>query len=330
MVLYRSLSIGYMTIFMSATGRLSEAFNSIVNSYMRMAKSGMEIHELMIFMETPIKQYATGTKIPVFDENSIFEFRNVSFKYLKSDIYAIKNLSLKFYANQRLCIVGSNGSGKTTFLKLLTRLYFPTEGEILLNGVNINEYDYEKYQQLFAPVFQDYSLYLLSLRENITFSNENGDDNDIINICKECGLYDLIEKLPRGINTSVYKLFDEEGFEPSGGEGQKIAIARALYHNAPVYLLDEPTSALDPVAEHDIYAQFYNLIKSKTAILITHRLSAVQLADKVAVFSEGQVVEYGTHTELYAKGGVYTEMFDKQAQFYRDAKTDPSEEDNEQ
>lgn len=318
MVLFQSLTIGSMTIFMSAVSQFAGAFNGIVNSYLKMARSGLEIHELMIFMETPIKQYNTGTKDPFFDDNSTIEFRNVSFKYPNSDIYAIKNLNIRISANQRLCIVGNNGSGKTTFLKLLTRLYFPTEGEILLNGVNINEYDYEKYQRLFAPVFQDFSLYLLSLRENIAFANADGVDNDILEICKKCGLDELINKLPHGIDTNLYKTFDEEGFEPSGGEGQKIAIARALYHKASIYLLDEPTAALDPNAEYEIYTQFHKIIQGRTAVLITHRLSAVQLADKVAVFDNGHVAEYGTHAELYAKGGIYTEMFDKQAQFYRD------------
>ncbi|MCD7842684.1 MAG: ABC transporter ATP-binding protein/permease, partial [Lachnospiraceae bacterium] len=319
MVLFCSLTIGSMTIFMSATSRLAGAFDDIVKSYMKMAKRGLEIHELMLFMETPGRQYATGTKEPVFDEHSVFEFRNVSFKYPNADSYAIRHLNLTLPANQRLCIVGSNGSGKSTFLKLLTRLYFPTEGEILLNGVNINEYDYEKYQALFAPVFQDYSLYQLSLRENITFSEEKDNDVEILRLCRECGLLDLIERLPHGLDTSVYKFFDEEGFEPSGGEGQKIAIARALYHNSDVYLLDEPTAALDPVAEYEIYTQFHHLIHNKTAVLITHRLSAVQLADRVAVFHDGHVAEYGTHAQLYAKGGIYTKMFDKQAGFYREA-----------
>lgn len=318
MVLFQSLTIGSMTIFMSAVSQFAGAFNGIVNSYLKMAKSGLEIHELMIFMETPIKQYNTGTKEPYFDDNSTIEFRNVSFKYPNSDIYAIKDINIRISANQRLCIVGNNGSGKTTFLKLLTRLYFPTEGEILLNGVNINEYDYEKYQRFFAPVFQDFSLYPLSLRENIGFANADGVDTDILEICKKCGLDELINKLPYGIDTNLYKTFDENGFEPSGGEGQKIAIARALFHKASIYLLDEPTAALDPNAEYEIYTQFHKIIQGRTAVLVTHRLSAVQLADKVAVFDNGHVAEYGTHVELYAKGGIYTEMFDKQAQFYRD------------
>lgn len=152
---------------------------------------------------------------------SVFEFRDVSFQYPRSEVYALKDLNVSFNVGQKLCIIGENGSGKTTFIKLLTRLYFPTEGEILLNGININEYDYEKYQSLFSPVFQDFSLYLMSLRENIAFENASADDSRIFKTCGEAGIDDLVEKLPHGLDTSVYKLFDEEGFEPSGGEAQK-------------------------------------------------------------------------------------------------------------
>ena len=317
MVLFKSLSIGSMTIYMSAVNQLAGTFNRIINTYLEMAKSGMMIDEFMQFMNMPSYQYETGTKEPKFDKNSIIEFKNVSFKYPGSNVYALKNLNVTFRGNEKLCIVGLNGSGKSTFIKLLTRLYFPTEGEILLNGININEYDYDKYQKLFSPVFQDYALYMMTLGENIALSN-NPDMECILTLCNRCGLKDLVEKLPKGINTSVFKGIDPEGFQPSGGEGQRMAIARALYHNAPIYLLDEPTASLDPMAEYEIYTHFNNMITDNCAVLITHRLSAVQLADKVAVFDNGSIVEYGTHKELYEKGGIYTEMFDKQAQFYRD------------
>lgn len=320
LVLFKSLSIGNMTIYMSAVNQFAGTFNDIIKSYLDLAKSGLMIHEFMEFMDEPLKQYEIGTKEPKMDKNSIIEFKNVSFKYPGSDAYALRNLSITFSGGEKLCIVGHNGSGKTTFIKLLTRLYFPTEGEILLNGININEYDYEKYQKLFSPVFQDYSLYMLTIAENIALSNDP-DKKRILELCNRCGLQELIDKLPKGLNTSVFKVIDGEGFQPSGGEGQRIAIARALYHDAPIYLLDEPTASLDPMAEYEIYTQFNNMITDKCAVLITHRLSAVQLADKVAVFDNGSVVEYGTHKELYEKGGIYTEMFDKQAQFYRDEKS---------
>lgn len=265
----------------------------------------------------PLKQHNTGDKLPIFDNNSILEFRNVSFKYPGSDNFALKNMSIKIQSNEKLCIVGANGSGKSTFIKLLSRLYWPTEGEILLNGINIYDYSYEEYQRLFSPVFQDFCGYFLPLGYNIVLANEYNQMR-LEEICKNSGLTNLVNRLPKGYDSEVGKWIDDEGIQPSSGEFQKIAIARAIYHNAPIFLLDEPTAALDPLIEYEIYKQFNEMITGKTAILITHRLSAVQLADKVAVFDEGQLIEYGTHKQLYESGGKYTEMFDKQAQFYRD------------
>ena len=255
--------------------------------------------------------------IPVIDENSYIEFHNVSFQYPGSDIFAIKNLNLRLSCTKKLCIVGENGSGKSTFIKLLLRLYEPTSGEILLNGVNITEYNYELYTKLFAPVFQDFSTYELTLKENVAL-DEKCDDVKFHKACMSSNIQSLIDKLAKGAETQIGKEIDPEGIEPSGGEGQRIAIARACYHGGEIFILDEPTAALDPMAEYEIYTQFSNIITDKCAILITHRLSAVQLADRVAVFDDGHVAEYGTHSELYAKGGIYTEMFDKQAKFYRD------------
>ena len=315
-VIYTGLPIGSMSIYMAAVGQIAGAFNNIINVYLELSKDSLDIQEMISFMNIPLKQYATGDRTPRFDAESVIEFRNVSFKYPGSDKYALHNMNIIFRGDEKLCIVGINGSGKSTFIKLLTRLYFPTEGEILLNGVNINEYDYTQYQRLFTPVFQDFQLYSLSLAENIILADEY-DQARLDEVCLKCGLSELIKKLPRGYETSVFKVFDEEGFDPSGGEGQRIAIARAIYHGGSVFLLDEPTAALDPLAEYEIYAQFNEMITDKAAILITHRLSAVQLADKIAVFDKGELIEYGTHKELYDNGGLYKEMFDRQSEFYK-------------
>ncbi len=315
-VIYTGLPIGSMSIYMAAVGQIAGAFNNIINGYLELSKDSLDIQEMISFMNIPLKQYATGDRTPRFDAESVIEFRNVSFKYPGSDKYALHNMNIIFRGDEKLCIVGINGSGKSTFIKLLTRLYFPTEGEILLNGVNINEYDYTQYQRLFTPVFQDFQLYSLSLAENIILADEY-DEARLDEVCLKCGLSELIKKLSRGYETSVFKVFDEEGFDPSGGEGQRIAIARAIYHGGSVFLLDEPTAALDPLAEYEIYAQFNEMITDKAAILITHRLSAVQLADKIAVFDKGELIEYGTHKELYDNGGLYKEMFDRQSEFYK-------------
>ena len=320
-VLAGKLALGSMTIYIGMISQFSGSIKSLFDGYLNIAKDNYNIQELKDFLNIPCVQYRSGDKTPSFDKDSIIEFRNVSFKYPGSNNYTLKDFNLTIRGNEKLCIVGCNGAGKSTFIKLLARLYMVDKGEILLNGTNINEYDYTEYQRLFAPVFQDYVRYYFSLGTNIVLASQF-DKDKLDKICQECGLTDLVNKLPKGYDTQVDKFIDEEGFEPSGGEDQRIAIARACYKGGEIYLLDEPTAAIDPMAEYEIYTQFNNMTKNKCAILITHRLSTVQLADKVAVFDNGSVVEYGTHKELYEKGGMYTEMFDKQAQFYRDDPND--------
>ena len=316
-VVKNAMPIGDFTIYLSYYSRFRGALNGFLSSFLELAKISLNVDELNQFMNLPAKINSSGNLSVDYSKKSVIEFRNVSFKYPGSDIYALKNVNLTIDFNEKLCIVGSNGAGKSTFIKLLTRLYSPTDGMILLNGRNIADYDAEEYRELFAPVFQDFVEYYFSIGINIALTT-NYDINKLDNIASQCHLNDLIYKLPKGYDTQVGKWIDPTGIEPSGGENQRIAIARALYKGGEIYILDEPTAALDPNAEYEIYTQFNDMIKNKTAVLVTHRLSAVQLADKVAVFDGGQVVEYGTHAELYAKGGIYTEMFDKQAQFYRD------------
>lgn len=315
-VINNGLPIGNMTIQMSAINQVAGSMGNLMQNYLGLSGMSLSVIEMMEFYEMYSNKPSVKEKIPVFTNNTKIEFRNVSFKYPGNDNYSLKNLSIVIHAGEKLSIVGMNGAGKTTFIKLLTRLYEPTEGEILLDGVNINEFDNKKYLQLFSPVFQDYGLYYMSLEDNIVL-NEKKDDNNLNRICEKSGLSTLLQKLTHGYETQVYKWEAADGFEPSGGEGQKIAIARAIYRDSQIFLLDEPTASLDPISEYEIYTQFHNMIDNKTAILITHRLSAVQLTDNVAVFDNGGIVEYGSHQELYAKGGIYTEMFDKQAHFYR-------------
>lgn len=316
-VIKSNLAVGSMTIYMGTILQFTNSLSNVATQYLNLSMLSLRVQELIKFMQIPLKNFSSGDKVPVFDLNSVIEFKNVSFKYAGSDKYALKNLNITIRGNEKLCIVGVNGSGKSTFIKLLTRLYIPSEGEILLNGVNINEYDYLSYIRLFAPVFQDFALYNISLSENIVMA-DNYDYERLAWAVQKSGLSSVVGNNKYGYDTIIFKWYDEAGIEPSGGEGQRIAIARACYRNGDIYILDEPTAALDPNAEYEIYTQFNNMITDKCAILITHRLSAVQLADIVAVFDDGHVAEYGTHQELYAKGGIYTEMFDKQAQFYRE------------
>ncbi len=323
-VVKNAMPIGDFTIYLSYYSRFKGVLNGFLSSFLELAQISLNVDELNQFMTLPTKTHASENIRVDYSKESVIEFRDVSFKYPGSDTYALKNVNLSINFNEKLCIVGSNGAGKSTFVKLLTRLYSPTEGIILLNGRNIVDYSAEEYTALFAPVFQDFVKYYFSIGINIALTTDY-DVNKLDNILSQCHLDNLIHKLPKGYDTQVGKWIDPTGIEPSGGENQRIAIARALYKGGDIYILDEPTAALDPNAEYEIYTQFNDMIKDKTAVLVTHRLSAVQLADKVAVFDNGQVAEYGTHTELYAKGGIYTEMFDKQAQFYRDIPIEPSE-----
>ncbi len=244
------------------------------------------------------------------------EFCNVSFRYPGATEYSLRNLSLKFPLGKRLAIVGKNGSGKSTFIKLLCRLYDPTEGEIRLNGVDIRKYDYEEYLKLFSVVFQDFKLFSFSLGQNVAIAMEY--DREKAEQCLSmAGLSERLKTMAKGLDTALYKDFESEGVEISGGEAQKVALARALYKDAPVVVLDEPTAALDPIAEAEVYTRFNELIGDKTAVYISHRLSSCKFCDEIAVFDEGTVVQRGNHDELLKESeGLYHELWTAQAQYY--------------
>ncbi len=244
------------------------------------------------------------------------EFCNVSFRYPGAKEYSLQNLSLKFPLGKRLAIVGKNGSGKSTFIKLLCRLYDPTEGEIRLNGVDIREYDYEEYLRIFSVVFQNFKLFSFSLGQNVATAMEY--DREKAEQCLvKAGLSQRLVSMPKGLDTALYKDFESEGVEISGGEAQKVALARALYKDAPVVVLDEPTAALDPIAEAEIYTKFNEIIGDKTSIYISHRLSSCKFCDEIAVFDEGTVVQRGNHEALLReKDGPYHELWTAQAKYY--------------
>ena len=227
----------------------------------------------------------------------------------------MQDINIRINPKEKLLLVGENGAGKSTFIKLLLRLYDPTDGEILLDGVNIKTIDYDNYIKLFSAVFQDFHLYSFSIKENVAMSNRASDEK-IDCILRKVGLGDKIDGLKNGINTSLHKNLDEQGFEPSGGEAQRIAIARALCKDAPIVVMDEPTAALDPRAEFEIYEQFNDMTTCKTAIYISHRLSSAKFCDKIAVFENSHITEYGNHESLINNNGKYSELFNMQAEFY--------------
>lgn len=250
------------------------------------------------------------------DNEYEIEFKNVSFKYPGSENWALRNLSMKFKIGQRLAIVGMNGSGKTTMIKLLSRLYDPDEGEITLNGFNIKKYDYNEYTKIFSTVFQDFKLFSFSLGQNIAASVDYNPEK-AEKCLKTAGLDNLTKNASKGLETPLYSDYEEGGIEISGGEAQKIALARALYKDAPFIVLDEPTAALDPIAEYEVYSKFNEIAGGKTAIYISHRLSSCRFCGDIAVFHEGRLIQWGSHDTLLADAdGKYYELWNAQAQYY--------------
>lgn len=246
-------------------------------------------------------------------------FQNIFFQYPGTGRPALENVSLTLKPGQKTAVVGMNGSGKTTLVKLLCRMYDPDRGRILFNGVDIREYDYKSYMGLFSVVFQDFKLLALPVGENVAAAKEY--DVDKVQDCiAKAGLAERVQRMGKGVSTSLYRDIDEDGVEVSGGETQKIALARALYKDAPFVVLDEPTAALNPVSEHEIYSRFEKLVGEKTAVFISHRLSSCRFCDEILVFHEGRLVQRGTHQELLKdQRGQYYKMWQAQARYYNDS-----------
>lgn len=308
------ITIGTFSQMLSAGTAFNESLQYLIWNVQEIVKRTNYAYEYVKFMDYPAA-VVKGSK-HVEDKPHTIEFRNVSFTYPGSGVKVLDGVSVTLGQGEHLSVVGLNGAGKTTFVKLLCRLYDPTEGEIFLDGTNIKEYDYNEYMSLFSPVFQDFKLFSFSLKDNIVLDGEYS-ESELEKLIGQVGLSDKIASMENGADTMLFKAFDENGVEPSGGEQQKIAIARALFKKAPVVILDEPTAALDPVAEYEIYRQFDELVGGKTAIYISHRLSSCKFCDRIAVFSGGRIAEYGTHDELESGSGLYAEMFAAQAQYYK-------------
>ncbi len=314
LVLRKVISIGTFTQMIEAAGALDATLGGLVWNIQELMKRCNYAYEYVLFMEYP-EAIPKGTAHVKKDAHKI-EFKNVTFAYPGTEKKVLDGINITIEPGEHLSIVGLNGAGKTTFIKLLCRLYDPTEGEILLDGRNIKEYDYQEYMEQFAPVFQDFKMFGFTLGENIAF--QDADSERLDELIRLVELDGMVSKLPKGTDTRMFKIFEEDGVEPSGGEQQKLAIARALYKNAPVIILDEPTAALDPIAEYEIYRQFHTLVGDKTAFYISHRLSSCRFCDRIAVFAGGKIAEYGSHDELVdIPGGIYAKMFEAQAQYYR-------------
>jgi ATP-binding cassette subfamily B protein len=311
------ISIGAVVKYVGAIRQFTAGVNGLGASITDTWINVGYIKLYLDFLDTPNQKYR-GT-LPVekrSDNEYVIEFKNVSFRYPGTDNYALKNLSLRLNIGERLAVVGMNGSGKTTFVKLLCRLYDPQEGEILLNGINIQKYDYKEYLSLFSVVFQDFQLFAFSTGQNVAAAVDY-DRQRAMECLNEVGVAERILQMPKGIDTPLYNV-DEGGVDISGGEAQKIALARALYKNAPFVVLDEPTAALDPIAEFDIYSKFNSMVGDKTAVYISHRLSSCRFCSNIAVFDKGEMVQFGPHDELVKDDhGKYFALWNAQAKYYK-------------
>lgn len=312
--LYGLFGIGSLVLYCGS-------FMQIINGIMKMATTFGKTEEMV-----PLANYyfdiintqdemTYGDKELNIDEKFEIDFKNVSFKYPGSENYSLKNINIRINNGEHLAVVGRNGSGKTTFIKLMCRLYDVTDGEICINGINIKDYTEESINRLYSVVFQDFKIFSTTVSENISVGKEY-DKAKLLDSLDKANIKERVLAMENQENTYLYKDLDKSGVEISGGEAQKLALARALYKDAPVVILDEPTAALDPIAENEIYSRFNSFVQNKTAIYISHRLSSCAFCDNIAVFDNSELVEYGTHTNLMNIDGKYCELWNAQAKYY--------------
>ena len=318
-----NLTVAEFTLYVASVHIFTKALSDFIQEYTEIKKQSLQVADFRAFIdEYRIPDAPVCEMAPVCEKPS-FEFSDVTFCYEGQSKNALEHISVKIPYGQRLAIVGQNGAGKTTFIKLLTGLYKPTEGRISLNGEDTSEKTRGDLFRYFSAVFQNVEEYPFTVAENVSMKRYEDTDEKKVHECIErCGLSERIGKLDAGLKSQVLKVIEKDGVDFSGGEKQKLALARALYKDAPVIILDEPTSALDPLAEERLYTSFNDLIGDRTGIFISHRLSSTKFCDKVAMFEDSHLVEYGSHEELMAKKGKYYELYETQAQFYREEKKD--------
>lgn len=310
------ITIGSVLLYAGAIQQMSENISKSLTAFSYINFHMGYLEQYINFIDD--QETLPSGSLPIEKRNDqVYEFtiKDVNFSYPDTEISVLEDINLTFKVGEKMAIVGRNGSGKTTLIKLLTRLYQPTKGQILLNGIDIQKYDFNEYTQIFAPVFQDFGTFAFSVAENIDF-NQEVDGKRIDSVIERIGLTDRIAKLKDGLATKLEN-DNHEGVKFSGGESQKLAIARALYKDAPFVILDEPTAALDPFAEAEIYEQFDSLVQGKTTIYISHRMSSCRFCDRIVVLKGGQIIEDGNHQSLLDLQGEYYELYTAQAEYYQ-------------
>lgn len=314
----KGMTIGNFTLYLGLASTFASALTEVLNRAGDLKKNSLWVDDFRSFMELTDDEESDCIPLPKTNHYT-FTFRNVSFRYEGAEDYALQNVNLTLKAGERLAVVGLNGAGKTTLIKLLLRLYDVTEGEILLNGINVNRFRRREYFALFAPAFQNVEIFAFPISENVSMKPPKATDRALAErYLGQAGLGDKLAELKDGVQTELLKVLHDDGVDLSGGEKQKLALARALYKEAPIIVLDEPTAALDALAEYRLYKNFDKMIGKKSAVYISHRLSSTRFCDNIAMFVAGKMVEYGSHEVLLAQKGAYAEMFEIQAQYYKD------------
>lgn len=314
-----NITIGDFTMLAGAAEMFIGNLGLIISKILEIKHQSEYVDAYISFMDNVLPKDPQDCVENFSKETPEIEFVQVSFKYPRCENYVLNNVSFRVKSGERLCIVGYNGAGKTTLIKLLCKLYQPTTGKILFNGTDISKIRNKEYYPLLSVVFQDFNIYSLSFKDNICLEGEF-ETSRFENAVTLCGLSDKLKELPLDMETQITKEYDENGVELSGGEGQKLATARAYYKDAPLIILDEPTASLDPIAESNMYQRFDSIMESKTAIYISHRLASVKFCDKILVMAEGEITGYGTHEELINNNDLYREMYVKQSAYYSDGK----------
>ena len=314
----RTLTVGECTMVIGAITSFKNACSGMINGIIEVLNRGRYFSNYLEFMELEGDSHKGDGLIETKTEQGVeIEFRHVSFRYPNQNRYALKDINVRISPFTKVAVIGDNGAGKTSFIKLLCRLYEPDEGQILINGRDIRQLDYGAYQGILSVVFQDYRLFSFSVRENILFDEDGADrDQEILQKAEYLGADHMLKGLPRGLDTLLFKDYDAEGVNLSGGEGQKVAILRALFRESEIMILDEPTAALDPDAEKKIYESFRTFSKDKTAVYISHRLASARYCDMILVFKDGRLCEQGDHESLMALGGEYKRLYQIQADYY--------------
>lgn len=311
------ITLGSLTMYVSSAITFSSTIIQFGENLIGLWQNSQFLVPYQEFMALKEETIEDGG-VPMDDIVETLEFRNVSFTYPKAEKPVLKNVSFAVKKGEKISIVGLNGAGKSTLVKLICRMYKADSGEILVNGRDIYDYDYLSYMNVISAVFQDYKLFNFTIEENISCRENGADENRVNYLIDEVGMRDKIDTLPEGIHSRFGKEYDEDGVELSGGQGQKIAIARALYKKASMVILDEPASALDPIAEAEIYEKFNSLVEDKTAIYISHRMSSSVFCDRILIIDGGTVSDFDTHENLMKKtDSLYYKLFTSQAENYK-------------